>query len=70
MPEQSAEMPCVPGDDMDTADHESKNPAAVALGRLGGLKGGRARAEKLTAAQRSEIARKAARARWKTAEES
>jgi hypothetical protein len=49
---------------------EGKNPAAVALGRLGGLKGGRARADKLTAEQRSEIARKAARARWKTAEES
>lgn len=50
--------------------YEGKNPAAVELGRLGGLKGGRARAEKLTATQRSEIARKAARARWKTAEES
>ena len=43
---------------------EGKNPAAVALGRLGGLKGGKARAEKLTAKQRSEIAKKAARARW------
>lgn len=42
-----------------------KNPAAVALGRLGGLKGGKARAKKLTAAERSEIARKAAKARWK-----
>ncbi|MBU0606942.1 MAG: hypothetical protein KKI08_03610 [Armatimonadetes bacterium] len=42
-----------------------KNPAAVALGRLGGLKGGKARAEKLTAQERSEIARKAAQARWK-----
>lgn len=41
-----------------------KNPAAVALGRLGGLKGGPARAAKLTAKQRSEIARKAAQARW------
>lgn len=41
-----------------------KNPAAVALGRLGGLKGGKARAEKLSAAQRSEIARKAAEKRW------
>ena len=41
-----------------------KNPAAVALGRLGGLKGGRARAEKLTQEQRKEIARKAAKARW------
>ena len=41
-----------------------KNPAAVALGRLGGLKGGKARAAKLTARRRREIARKAARARW------
>jgi hypothetical protein len=43
---------------------EGKNPAAVALGRLGGQKGGRARAESLTAEQRSETARKAAQARW------
>ena len=43
---------------------EGKNPAAVALGRLGGLKGGKARAEKLTAKQRSAIAKKAAAARW------
>jgi hypothetical protein len=41
-----------------------KNPAAVALGRLGGLKGGKARAEKLSAKKRKEIASKAARARW------
>lgn len=40
--------------------YEGKNPAAVELGRQGGLKGGRARAEKLTPEQRSEIARKAA----------
>ncbi len=43
---------------------EKKNPAAVALGRLGGLKGGKARAEKLTAKKRSEIAKKAAAKRW------
>jgi hypothetical protein len=42
----------------------AKNPAAVALGRLGGLKGGPARAKKLTKEQRSESARKAAKARW------
>ena len=42
-----------------------KNPAAVALGRLGGLKGGRARADSLTPRQRSAIARKAAKTRWK-----
>jgi hypothetical protein len=41
-----------------------KNPAAVALGRLGGLKGGKARAAKLTAKQRKETAIKAAEARW------
>jgi len=41
-----------------------KNPAAVALGRLGGKKGGKARAAKLTAKQRAEIAAKAAAARW------
>ncbi len=41
-----------------------KNPAAVALGRLGGKKGGKVRAERLTPEQRSEIAKKAAKARW------
>lgn len=43
---------------------KKKNPAAVALGRLGGMKGGKARAAKLTPEQRAEIAKKAARARW------
>jgi hypothetical protein len=42
-----------------------KNPAAVALGHLGGLKGGKARAAKLSPKERREIARKAAQARWK-----
>lgn len=41
-----------------------KNPAAVELGRRGGLKGGRARAARMTAEERSEAARRAARARW------
>jgi len=41
-----------------------KNPHAVALGRLGGLKGGKARAEKLTKEQRVKIAQKAAKVRW------
>lgn len=41
-----------------------KNPAAVALGKLGGLKGGKARAKALTSKRRSEIAKKAAKARW------
>lgn len=44
---------------------DEKNPHAVALGRLGGKKGGKARAAKLTPEQRSEISRKAAKARWK-----
>lgn len=43
---------------------EGKNPAAVALGRLGGAKGGKARAAKLSASRRSAIAKRAARARW------
>jgi hypothetical protein len=42
----------------------SKNPHAVALGRLGGLKGGPARAKRLSKQKRKEIARKAALARW------
>ena len=49
-----------------TAD--GKNPLAVALGRLGGLKGGKARAASMTAEQRSEVAKKAARIRWATKE--
>ncbi len=49
---------------------DGKDPAAVALGRKGGLKGGKARAESLTANERSEIAKKAARKRWGSGEES
>ena len=45
---------------------KKKNPAAVALGRLGGLKGGKARAAKLSAEKRKEIATKAAKARWRS----
>jgi hypothetical protein len=45
-------------------EESKKNPAAVELGRLGGLKGGKARAEKMTADQRKIAAIKAARARW------
>jgi hypothetical protein len=41
-----------------------KNPHAVALGRLGGLRGGKARAERLNPEKRREIARSAARSRW------
>jgi hypothetical protein len=42
----------------------NKDQAAVTLGRKGGLKGGRARADKMPAEQRAEIARKAAKVRW------
>ena len=48
----------------DTVD-DGKNPAAVELGRLGGQKGGKARAEKLSLARRREIARTAAEKRWR-----
>ena len=47
-----------------TAEEQGKNPAAVTLGRLGGIKGGKARAHKLTAKQRKDIAKKAASTRW------
>lgn len=49
-------------------DERPKNPAAVALGKLGGSKGGKIRAQRLSAKRRSEIARRAARARWKKKE--
>ncbi len=51
--------------DFTPEDFEGKNPAAVLLGRLGGKKGGKARAAKLTPERRVEIARAAALARWK-----
>lgn len=44
---------------------DGKHPAAVALGRMGGLKGGKARAASMTKEKRAAIAKKAARARWK-----
>jgi len=47
------------------APDPAKNPHAVALGRLGGLKGGAARAAKLAPKKRSQIAAKAAKARWR-----
>ena len=46
------------------ATEERKNPAAVALGRLGGLVGGHARAQKLSTKRKKEIAKRAAKARW------
>jgi hypothetical protein len=75
MPKRSSKKPVAgvqpvdpvtaPAERAEIAPTVEKNPAAVALGRLGGLKGGKARAAKLTKKQRSEIAKKAARARWK-----
>jgi len=47
-----------------TGFQPEKNPAAVALGKLGGLKGGPARAQKLSAKRRKQIAQKAAQKRW------
>ena len=47
---------------------KEKNPAAVALGKLGGAKGGHARAAKLSARKRKEIAKKAAKIRWRLGE--
>lgn len=52
------------GQAKDDDPHKGKNPAAVALGRLGGLKGGKARAAKLSPAKRKAIAKKAAKTRW------
>jgi hypothetical protein len=49
----------------DEKPQNEKHAAAVLLGRLGGLKGGKARAAKLTPGKRKAIARKAARTRWK-----
>ena len=55
-------------DEPEPDPNEGKDPAAVELGRKGGLKGGKARAAKLTSEQRSAIARKAAAARWKNSD--
>ena len=48
-----------------TPEEQGKDPAAVSLGRRGGLKGGKARAASMTPKRRAEIARKAAETRWK-----
>ncbi|MBA3809405.1 MAG: histone H1 [Solirubrobacterales bacterium] len=55
------------GEIKDPDPNTGKDPAAVALGRKGGMKGGKARAAKLTADERSASARKAAQARWQKA---
>jgi hypothetical protein len=52
--------------DLSAEPKSTKDPAAVSLGRRGGLKGGPARAAKLSAKKRQEIAKKAAQARWDT----
>jgi hypothetical protein len=57
------------GDVADPTGFHKKDPAAVSLGRRGGLKGGNARASALSSEQRSAIAKKAAEARWKTAKD-
>ena len=77
MPDRSRKRPRDPNQlaklvvDIATGEREDaapvtpeKDAAAVALGRRGGLKGGRARASSMTPEQRSEAARKAAQARW------
>lgn len=53
------------GSPLPEPEPDTRNPAAVALSKLGASKGGKARARKLTAAKRKEIAKKAARARWR-----
>jgi hypothetical protein len=62
----TGELPChaSPNPTKRKALPPAKNPAAVALGRLGGLKGGKARAKKLSAKQRAQIAKNAAKVRW------
>jgi len=62
---QIVEAATGPTEEPTTTTQPEKNPAAVALGRLGGLKGGKARANKLSPKKRKEIAQKAAQARWK-----
>ena len=76
MPKRSSRMPrdlnqladkitkITTGEEKKPVENEGKNPAAVALGRLGGQKGGKARATKLSPEQRKAIAKKAAQARW------
>ena len=66
--EQAIGEPLTPREDDESIDEQpeedTRNPAAVALSKLGASKGGKARAEKLSKKRRSEIAKKAAKARW------
>lgn len=57
------------GETDQSPEESGKDPNAVALGRKGGLKGGKARAAKLSAKKRSEIAKKAAKARWRKSQD-
>ena len=57
------------GEMLDTSPFKEKDPAAVALGRKGGLKGGKARAKNLSPERKKEIAEKAAKMRWNKREE-
>lgn len=52
------------GEPLDQPEPDTRDPHAVALGRKGGLKGGKTRAAKMTAKERSEAAKKASTARW------
>ena len=60
----TGELPCHASPKPAKKHLPEKNPAAVALGRLGGLKGGKARAKKLSSKKKSAIAKKAVKARW------
>jgi len=59
-----AEATCETPSEEEQPVDDGKDPAAVALGRKGGLKGGKARAASMTSEERSEAAKKAAEARW------
>lgn len=62
--EEAIQEPLNPPKKKEKPEQPEKNPAAVALGRLGGLKGGKARAKSLSAKRRKEIAQEAAKKRW------
>jgi hypothetical protein len=62
-------MDLATGEAKEIPDDAGKDPAAVALGRKGGLKGGKARAANMTAEERTEAARTAAKARWSSRKE-
>lgn len=66
-PDANGEAPA-PAQEAAKPHEREKDPAAVALGRRGGLKGGKRRMEAMTAEERAELGRKAAAARWKKTE--